>query len=251
MEIRAESAYYAVIPADVRYDPELRPNAKLLYGELTSLCGKTGYCWATNEYFAGLYDLSVGTVSRLISQLEGRGYIRSETVPNAKGTERRIYAGVFVVRGGLDENGKGGLDENGKQNNTSNNNKLDIPPYSPPKGDVVTISQIKARRKRAAKSVPEHCPERFEQFWAAYPGGGSRMRAVAAWDALQPDDELVNTMARALKKQMASRQWQEGIGIPHASTWLNGQRWTDKLPVSTAPEEPEGFGGWAEDPEVV
>ena len=26
-------SYYAVIPADVRYDPRLKPNAKLLYGE--------------------------------------------------------------------------------------------------------------------------------------------------------------------------------------------------------------------------
>ena len=61
-------AYYAVLPADVRYDRELRPNAKLLYGELTALCNQYGYCWAPNEYFAGLYGLAPETVSRLISQ---------------------------------------------------------------------------------------------------------------------------------------------------------------------------------------
>ena len=27
-------AYYAVIPADIRYDRELRPNAKLLYVQI-------------------------------------------------------------------------------------------------------------------------------------------------------------------------------------------------------------------------
>ena len=37
-----EGGYYAVIPAEVRYDKSLKPNAKLLYGELTSLCSRSG-----------------------------------------------------------------------------------------------------------------------------------------------------------------------------------------------------------------
>ena len=100
-------AYYAVIVADVRYDKTLKPNAKLLYGELTALCNQYGYCWATNEYFAGLYGLSVVTVSRLIAQLEKRGYIRCEMAAVKNGSERRIYAGAFVVQpaeGGLNKN---------------------------------------------------------------------------------------------------------------------------------------------------
>lgn len=36
-------AYWAVIPASVRYDRELPPNAKLLYGEVTALSDKLGY----------------------------------------------------------------------------------------------------------------------------------------------------------------------------------------------------------------
>lgn len=110
-------------------------------------------------------------------------------------------------------------------------------------------SKPKSRRKPCrGKSVPEHKPERFEQFWTYYPGGGSRLRAVAAWDNLAPSDELIDEMARALKRQKASRQWQDGVGIPHASTWLNQQRWTDKLPE---PPQPQGFGFWAPDPEVT
>ncbi|HBI1964003.1 TPA: helix-turn-helix domain-containing protein, partial [Enterococcus faecalis] len=49
--------YYAIIPAIVRYDNHLNGNAKLLYGELTALANEKGYCWATNQYFANLYNV--------------------------------------------------------------------------------------------------------------------------------------------------------------------------------------------------
>lgn len=105
----------------------------------------------------------------------------------------------------------------------------------------------KPRRSRQKKSVPTHAPERFEQFWQAYPGGGSRLKAVEEWDKLAASPELLTEMARALKRQKASRMWQEGVGIPHAFRWLRDQRWTDKLPETPAPRADSG--GWAADPE--
>ena len=69
--------YYAVIPANVRYDKDLTANAKLLYGEMTALSNEKGYCWATNSYFANLYNVKNETVSRWVSQLIKKGYIRS------------------------------------------------------------------------------------------------------------------------------------------------------------------------------
>ena len=43
---------YSVIPARVRDDHTLRPNAKLLYGELSALAQAEGYCWAWNARLA-------------------------------------------------------------------------------------------------------------------------------------------------------------------------------------------------------
>ena len=67
--------YYSVIPSEVRYDKELTPNAKLLYGEITALCNVKGVCWASNQYFADLYSTSKETISRWISQLAKKKYI--------------------------------------------------------------------------------------------------------------------------------------------------------------------------------
>lgn len=87
-------SYYAIIPANVRYDKELKPNAKLLYCEITALTNQEGYCWANNDYFAKLYQVSKETISRWISQLEQRQYIKTEIIYK-EGTKeikgRRIY----------------------------------------------------------------------------------------------------------------------------------------------------------------
>lgn len=86
--------FYANIPAFVRYDEDLKPNAKLLYGEITALTSMKGYCWATNSYFAELYKVDPNTVSRWISQLVKKEYIVLELIhkENSKEIkERRLY----------------------------------------------------------------------------------------------------------------------------------------------------------------
>ena len=86
--------YYAIIPANVRYDTDLKANAKLLYGEITALCNEKGYCWASNSYFAELYKVSNETISRWISQLIKKGYLNSQIiykVGTKKIEERRLY----------------------------------------------------------------------------------------------------------------------------------------------------------------
>ena len=75
-----KKSYYAIIPADVRYNKNLTPNAKLLYGELTALSNKEGYCWASNSYFAELYKVSNASVSKWISDLKANNHILYLTI---------------------------------------------------------------------------------------------------------------------------------------------------------------------------
>lgn len=78
--IKETPNYYAIIPANVRYDKRLTPNAKLLYGEITALCNKDGFCWASNTYFAKLYDKTNKTISLWIKELIDCNYLNSKLI---------------------------------------------------------------------------------------------------------------------------------------------------------------------------
>ena len=90
-------AFMAYLPAKVRYDTELAPNAKLLYAEVTALAESSGYCYAKNEYFARLFDLAIKSVSRLISQLAEKGYVVVDVIRDPETNivvERRIWVDI-------------------------------------------------------------------------------------------------------------------------------------------------------------
>ena len=85
--------YYSVIPATVRYDKRLKFAERLLYGEITALSNSNGFCYAKNRYFADLYEVTTGTVSKWISHLQELGYIKVEIIKNEKQEiiSRHIY----------------------------------------------------------------------------------------------------------------------------------------------------------------
>ena len=128
--------YYAIIPACVRYDNTLKANEKLLYGEITALSNKTGECYATNKYFANLYEVEIETISRWIKHLKDLGYIDTTIIykNDTKEIEKRIIKvnGIPVnkkVNTYIPNNQEGycpesqeGIDEKVKENNTSINN---------------------------------------------------------------------------------------------------------------------------------
>ena len=92
---KPKQSYYAIIPANVRYDKNLTPNAKLLYGEITALCNEKGYCWAENKYFADLYGVSLKSISVWINSLVDNGYIQSEII--YKENSKEIYARQLTI----------------------------------------------------------------------------------------------------------------------------------------------------------
>ena len=163
----ARPGYYAVIPADVRYDDQIPPNAKLLYGEISALIGAEGYCYASNQYFSQIYKMSNETISRLISKLEKAGYIQRQVVKDNTGqiVSRKLFLTVSIPRiqtpnpapgkvpGGIDkkintpcEKNQEGIDEKVKETNISNTNNT---PKAPQRGlDLLQREKAETRSTR-------------------------------------------------------------------------------------------------------
>ena len=127
-------SYYSIIPATVRYDHNLKANEKLMYGEITALASKNGYCWAENRYFAELYNVHKITISKWLKNLEDNGYIRTELkyVYGTKQVSKRlIYINdtpISQIAKGYKSNDYDPINQNTKEelSTTSNNNTRDI-----------------------------------------------------------------------------------------------------------------------------
>jgi hypothetical protein len=76
---------------------------------------------------------------------------------------------------------------------------------------------------------PKGEPLGFTEFWKAYPNKANKQAALKAWAKVPPI--LHGQILAALEAQKKSQAWLKDGGqfIPHASTWINGNRWEDDL----------------------
>lgn len=140
-----QKSYYAIIPANVRYDEELTANAKLIYGEITALCNEKGFCWAGNSYFAELYKVSKKSISTWINQLVDKGYISTEIIYK-DGSKEILHRYLRILHGGVEEIVNTPIEEKVKDNNTDlNNTTNNTKEYKP-------SSQIENLRQRYSQS---------------------------------------------------------------------------------------------------
>lgn len=143
--MKEQPSYYAVLTADVRYSKVLKPNEKLLFAEITALTNMNGQCFATNKYFAQLYDVSVETVSRWVSNLEKLGFIK-RTIKYKEGSkqiEKRFISLATPIDEKIntphDEKDKGPIDEKVKGNTTSFNSLSLIGDFYPNETSLLAV----------------------------------------------------------------------------------------------------------------
>jgi hypothetical protein len=194
--------YYAIIPASVRYDKSLTPNAKLLYGEITALCSKEGFCWAANEYFSELYEVSERSISAWIKQLAALKYIEIEYEKRGFEVIRRkimLSVGGRKLPASAEKNFRGSEEENfqyinTKKSNTSSNTgereereaDASLPP-SPRVGSDGT-SRFEKSKKAWPKSLPAPTRKNFLEL------RDDDRRDILATMSHYSDDEIAAAM---------------------------------------------------------
>ena len=147
--------YYAVIPASVRYDSSLPQGAKLLYGEISALCNKKGYCWAGNGYFSELYETCSRTIIGWIKRLRDSGHITItfEYFPGSKKIKKRFIS-LSAPKAGTPDTRKAG--ENLVVKKFSPPGGLVVKKSSPPNGEKNCLENITSSNntKAAAEEKP-------------------------------------------------------------------------------------------------
>ena len=219
-------SYYAIIPANVRYDNDLTPNAKLLYGEITALCNEKGYCWAGNTYFSDLYKVSNKSVSRWVNQLVEKGYILSE-MEYKQGSKEIASRHLRIVQTQIiytpmDKNvhtyGQDSpypMDKKVKDNTTVNNTNNKIP------------------------SPTASVDSDFDKLWALYPRKEGKKAALKKYKEVVKKGTATNKQIQdgivAYKRHLKAENIEQRF-IKQGGTYFNGECWNDEYETKMVQE---------------
>lgn len=211
-----KKSYYAILPANVRYDTDLTPNAKLLYAEITSLCNDKGYCWAKNEYFAELYNVSDRAIQKWLVQLSQKNYITINMVLN--GDTKEIDHREICIKGGEQMFATGGeqMFARGGEQMFHKNNKKDI------------NNKIMNRK--------EIYKEKFETFWKMYPKKVDKQGSFKAFVCIDDLDNIYEKIIQHIATEKETEQWKQEKGkfIPNPTTYIHQRRWETTIDVPQA-----------------
>lgn len=203
LAIESDTGPWAAVPAWV-LDSGVSPRAVFLYAILSLYAdggaSGNGATTRTRKRLAGRLDCSVDTLDRAVAELEAIGAVKKMATWDADGDQGPNRWRVFRVRPGGSENAATGSRADAAQ-------KRSIPPKDPdPSKDSLSRD--------------------FDLFWAAYPRKASKPESRKAFT------KAVKKVGARTLIDAATRYAQDpnlpGLSfIPHASRWLNDERWED------------------------
>ena len=168
-------------------------------------------------------------------------YAKDGTEPEMIGNERFLFP---VFKAQIDEdikayetkvaNGSRGgrpVMNREPEETETNRNKPKITENNQTETEESEIRKKEERRKKKEEKRDIY----FDRFWESYPRKEAKQTAKKAFEKLNPDEALLQTMLEAIERFKGSAQWLEENGrfIPHPATWINQRRWEDEVKGGT------------------
>lgn len=212
--------------ADIALTRINNPTAKVVLLALARYSNSAGECWPSRDTLAFDACISVRSVVSAIQWLETHGYIR---------IGHRDGSSNFYVITSMEEDMSEDTRANFAHEVDSNITKLDFT-----KKDIAKVYTT----SRANFAHPKDAPF-FSAFWQAYPRRIGKGAARVAFDKAirfcDPNEIIQAAIAYAA--------YCEEMGIemqfrPHASTWLNQERWEDDLEAEKQATKQEKKHDW-------
>lgn len=204
---------YAILPANIRYDKNLTDSEKLLFCELTALSNKNGYCYAGNKYLSEVFGVTKETISRRLSRLEKKGYIKSKIIRNGKEiTARHIYPLMDTsipidanVNTPIDDTVMTPIDANVKENNLSTNN-------------------LSTNNLNSNAHLENAIESDFEEWWNLYDKKLDKKKSFTVFKKCHKEHgyEKILEGTKAYLQTVTDKQYQR-----YPTTFLNNQSYLD------------------------
>lgn len=210
--------------ADIALTRINNPTAKVVLLAIARYANGYGECFPSRETISHDSCVPIRSFVRAIQWLEDKGYIR---------IVRRSGTSNFYVITSMEEDMTDETRANLAHEEDSNITKLDFSKKNIAKSNTTS---------RANLAHPLDTPF-FLAFWQAYPRriGKGDARAAFTKAATRNDPNLIVQAALAYAQHVLETGTEQKF-IPHASTWLNGERWEDDLEAERV--ERKSKTGW-------
>lgn len=210
---------------DIALTPIENPTAKIVLLAMASYSNHLGECFPSQQKLAEDTFLTDRTVRSAIRWLVEHGYLEVQARPNSS----NLYVFTSMKETDMDH------EEKFSSEVVSNITRLDIAKRSIA-NTTITSSE---------KSAHPHDTPFFLAFWQAYPRrvakGAARTAFAKAAKFANPNDIVQGAIAFAAYCEERGTEKQY---IPHASTWLNAERWEDDLESEKTEFKQESKHGW-------
>lgn len=181
-----------------------------------------------NETTQDLTDEECGRLVRaIVDYANDRDY--EDRLSGAEKIAFRFLKGLVDRNQAISEKrAKAGATRNKTEQNETNENKTG-------QNETNSLTKTKTKTETKTKNQNKDIQERFDRFWSAYPRHVAKPDARKEFEKLNPDEDMLQTILKAIEQQKQSDQWMKDNGqfVPHPRTWLHQKRWEDEVPTGT------------------
>lgn len=219
-----ENSFFAQIPTSILHDKALLPSEKLLYAEIMSLTNAKGYCWASNKYFAEIFDASTRSVQGWLSKLRDSGYIMIEYEykdGSKEISERKI---IPTITKGV------------KQISIPHENDFTTPHETDFTHNKINIE---LDNNNTPYSPPQEFSKEFEILWKKYPRKNGKKKAYLHFVAARKSGVDFKTIESGLDNYIKYLD-NSGTAMKYTklgSTWFCQACWNDEYKTDEEIEE--------------
>lgn len=197
-------------------------------------CDENGWFYKKAEEWEEETALSPKQQAGARTILRAKGYLSEK---QDGGTDRKLFYSVDLIKLAADLQAAATSKALKRTLPTCLNGALEVPKAAA-SIDTETTTETTTETNGQRRPVYEGG---FEQFWAVYPRKVAKRGALKAWVAAAKSRRLppLDVVLDAIQRQGLKLGWFDGScpadKVPHATTWLNQDRWNDELEIHPLP----------------